>query len=130
MLNAPGTRYSMEEEEDSEAKYYVFGLYKETEGQRIRTERRLWIERSSLTIARQQLYLDNGQIASDITYSDPIAIDGFLLPLKIHIDRPLDGYALDLEFKSWRINPDLADNTFVLTPPEGAQIILLKEKAL
>jgi len=50
------------------------------------------------------------------------------LPLKMHIDRPLDGYALDMEFKNWRINPDLADNAFILTPPEGAQIIHLIDK--
>ena len=46
----------------------------------------------------------------------------------IHIDRPLDGYALNLEFKSWRIDPDLPDNAFSLKLPEGVQIIHLVEK--
>jgi len=39
-----------------------------------------------------------------------------------------DGYALNLEFKSWRIDPDLPDNAFVLKLPEGAQLIHLIEK--
>jgi hypothetical protein len=128
-IGVPDTRYSMIEEADSEAKYYVLGFFREGDGKMIHTERRLWIERSSLTIARQQVYLNEGQMVSDITYSNPVLVDGFSLPLKMHIDRPLDGYALDLEFKSWRINPDLADNAFVLTPTAGAQIIHLREKA-
>ena len=128
IIDASETRYSLEEASDIEAKYYVLGFYSEGSGQRIYTTRKLWIERSSLTIARQQIYQNEGQILSDITYSNPILVDGFHLPLKMHIDRPLDGYALDMEFKSWRTNPDLADNAFVLTPPEGAQIIQLIEK--
>jgi outer membrane lipoprotein-sorting protein len=126
-INAPKIRHSMIEESGQDAKYYILGFYTESGGPRIYTNRRIWIERSSLTIARQQIYLDEGQITSDITYSDEVLIDGFYLPLKIHIDRPLDGYALDMEFKSWRINPELADNAFVLTPPEGAQIIKFGE---
>jgi hypothetical protein len=128
-IDVPGTRYSKEEESDGEAKYYVLGFYKEGAGHRIHTDRRIWIERSSLTIARQQIYLDDGQIVSDITYLNVARIDGFALPLKMHIDRPLDGYALDMEFKSWRVNPELGDNAFVLTPHAGAQLIHLKEKA-
>ncbi|MBN1566751.1 MAG: hypothetical protein JXA73_02825 [Acidobacteria bacterium] len=128
-MDLPGTRFSLIEEEDSNAKYYVLGFYKEGAELRLHTERRIWIERSSLTVVRQQIYLDEGQIASDITYSGHNTIDGFLMPLKIYINRPHDGYSLDLEFKSWRINPDLADNAFVLTPPEGVEIIHLKEKA-
>ncbi len=128
-MDAPDTRNSIEEESDSEAKYYVLGFYREGKGQRIHTTRRIWIERSSLTIARQQVYLDDGRILSDIAYTSIVPVGGFNLPLKMHIDRPLDEYALDLEFKSWQINPDLADNAFVMTPHEGAQVIHLAEKA-
>jgi hypothetical protein len=122
-IDSTGSRHSMEEAADSEAKYYVLAFYKDGVGERIHTTRKIWIERSSLAIARQQIYLDEGQMASDVVYSDISRVDGFYLPFKIHIDRPLDGYALDMEFKSWQINPDLADNAFVLTPHAGAQII-------
>jgi outer membrane lipoprotein-sorting protein len=128
-IDAPGFRYSMIEESDHEAKYYVLESYREGMGQRIYVDRKIWIERSSLNIARQQVYLDEGQMVGDITYSNAVLIEGFYLPLIMHIDRPLDGYALNIEFKSWRINPDLADNAFVLTTPEGTQTIHLIEKA-
>ncbi len=127
-IGEPGSLYSLEESSDSEAKYYVLAFYREGLRRRIHTERKLWIERSSLTIARQQVYLESGQLESDITYSNSIPIDGYYLPTTMRIDRPLDGYALNLEFKSWRINPVLADNAFILTPPAGAQVIHLSEK--
>ena len=73
--------------------------------------------------------MEEGQIASDILYSNMTRVEDLHLPLRIHIDRPLDGYALNLEFKDWRINrDDLPDNAFVLTPPPKAQIKPLKEK--
>jgi hypothetical protein len=128
-IDAPGILYSKDEQADNEAKYYILGFYREGTGHRIHTDRRIWIERSTLTIARQQVYMEDGRLVSDITYSNVSSIDGIYLPLRINIDRPLDGYALRLEFKNWRINPDLADNAFVLTPHSGAQIIHLKEKA-
>ena len=113
---------------DPEAKYYVLSVYRESATKRIHAVRKLWIERSSLSIARQQVYLDEGQMVSDIVYSNETEVDGLKLPLRIHIDRPLDGYALNLEFKSWRIDPDLPDNAFSLKLPEGVQIIHLIEK--
>jgi hypothetical protein len=92
--------------------------------------RRIWIERSELAIARQQIFQEDGQIVSDIQYSGMERTnDAFLLPLKIHLDRPLDGYALNMEFKSksWRVNSGLPDSAFVQPPPNGAQIVHLKE---
>ena len=67
-------------------------------------------------------------MVSDIAYSNEVEVSGLKLPLHIHVDRPLDGYALDLEFKSWRINPELPDNAFLLKLPEGVQVIHLVEK--
>jgi hypothetical protein len=127
-IDAPGFLYSMEEENDPGSKYYVLSVYREGATKRIHAVRKIWIERSSLSVARQQVYLDEGQLVSDILYSDETEVDGLKLPLRIHIDRPLDGYALNLEFKSWRIDPDLPDNAFTLKLPEGVQVIHLIEK--
>lgn len=127
-IGAPGFLHSMEEATDPGAKYYVLNVYKEGATKRIHTVRKIWIERSSLSVARQQVYLDEGQMVSDIVYSDETEVDGLKLPLRIHLDRPMDGYALDLEFKSWRIDPDLPDNAFSLKLPEGVQVIHLIEK--
>jgi len=126
--DAPGIRLSLEEARDASAKYYVLAVYRDTGGVRIQTVRRIWIERSELAIARQQIFQEDGQIVSDIQYSGMERINDVFLPLKIHMDRPLDGYALNMEFKSksWRANLELPDSAFIQTPPGGAQIIHLK----
>jgi hypothetical protein len=124
------TRIALEEDVDAEAKYYVLTIYKEGIASVSYTLRKIWIERASLTIARQRFFDEKGMIVGDVVYSGMEMLEGFALPLKIHMDRPREGYALDLEFNegSWRVNPRLQDKAFVLTPPQGAKIIHLEEK--
>jgi hypothetical protein len=127
---AADMRISMEEDMDAAAKYYAISVYREVSAPLIDVLRRIWIERSSMTIAHRRLFGEQGEIVGDIVYSDMSLTDSFYLPLEIHMDRPHDGYALDMEFTkgSWRINSGLPDRAFILKPPEGAKIIPLKEK--
>lgn len=131
-FDAPGIWVGVHEQTDSRSSYYVLTVNREGEqkgsARRIHTLRKIWIERVGMTIARQQVFADEGQVVSDILYSDQAKIQGFSLPLRIQIDRPLDGYTLDLKFKTWTINPGLPDDAFELTAPPGAEIIPLKEK--
>jgi hypothetical protein len=126
----PGTRIIMEEDMDPDANYYALSICREGTARRDYIVRRIWIERSSLTIARQRLFGEDGQILSDIVYSNMNLTDGFYLPQEIHMDRPQDGYTFDMEFNSdrWRVNSDLRDKAFILTPPEGSRIIHLTDK--
>jgi outer membrane lipoprotein-sorting protein len=79
-------------------------------------------------VVKQQTFETDGRIASKIQYSGHTLVDGLLLPLSIHIERPSDGYVLDMQFKSWRVNPDMPATAFVLSPPQGAQRVVLKER--
>jgi hypothetical protein len=131
-LNSPELRITMEEDKDSESKYYIISLYKDDGSRRIHTLRRIWIERSKLVIWRQQFYLDDGQVESNIhyEYSNTEKQDSPKLPTKVHMERPIDGYTLTMEFSSgsWRINSGLEEKAFVLPIPPGAEIIRLNEK--
>ena len=138
--DAPGVLVETEENVTADAKYYVVSVFRDSEdlveggarrihaARRINAAKRVWIERSGLTVARQQIYQEDGRIMSDVTYADFVLSDGLALPLKIRIDRPLDGYTLDMEFKNWRVNPELPENAFILPPPSGAQIVPFKER--
>jgi hypothetical protein len=127
-IDEPGIRFSIEEQADTRTKYYVLTVLREGVNPRIYVVRRIWIERVGLTIARQQVFTDEGEIASDIVYSNETSVDGFSLPQRIRIDRPLDAYSLDVEFKNWRINPDLPNEAFIMAQHPGAQIIHLQER--
>jgi hypothetical protein len=121
--NTPEIRVALEEDKDDSRRFYILSFYREGTPPRIHVLRKLWIERTGLTIARQQVYFEDGKIESDIAYSNQSQQDGFPMPLKIHIDRPQDGYALDMEFGSWKVNSDLPDSAFILNPPPEAQIV-------
>src|SRR5262245_7492916 len=127
-LDNPRVRVSMQEDQDATAKYYLLSIFEDLGQKRLRSLRRLWIERSELMVVKQQTFAEDGSIASLIQYSNFTPIEGLLLPLSIRIERPSDGYVLDMQFKSWRVNPEIPAAAFVLSPPAGAQRVVLKEK--
>jgi hypothetical protein len=108
-------------------RYYVLNFNQQGAGNRIYVMRKIWIERTGLTIARQQVYSEGGQIVSDIQYFEQKRFNGLLLPLTINIDRPIDGYSLKLEFEDWQVNLDLQDKDFFINHP-GAETVHLIEK--
>lgn len=127
-INEPGIRVAITDEADARTKYYLLQVIREGAAPRSHIVRRIWIERVGLTIARQQVFTFEGQIESDIVYSNETRVQGFSLPQRIRIDRPLDAYSLDVELKNWRINQNLPDDAFVMPPHPGAKTIHLKER--
>jgi len=123
-----GVRVALEEEQDAGAKYYVLSLFREKGGHELQPLRRVWIERSQLVPVREVYFTDEGSIASITSFSNFAPTEGLLLPLSVMMNRPADGYSLNLQMKSWRVNPSLPADAFVLTPPAGAEQVALKEK--
>lgn len=128
MLNQTDLRISSTEEEDAQAKYYVLTILQEAGGVEMRALRRLKIERSEMVVVEEETFNETGRVASIVDYSDLARFDGVLLPHAIRIERPIDGYSLDLHFKDWRLNPNLDDSAFVLNPGPRAERVILKEK--
>ncbi len=126
-LSEPDSYLMSEEDRDATTKYYVLSLVKGEGGKIIHPRRRLWIDRSVLAVTRQELFDDGGRVVSDITYAQLAPVGDMLLPFAIKIERPVDGYSLDMQFKDWRVNPELEPKDFEFTPP-GAQRVELKEK--
>jgi len=126
---SPDTRIAAKQDEAGDgAMSYLISVFKEGGDSRLIPIRDIWIERTRLTIARQQVYLASGERASIIEYLGHVETDGFLLPLEVRMDRPLDGYLMDMQFRSWRVNPHLPDSAFVLEPPEGARRVQFEEE--
>jgi hypothetical protein len=127
-LGSPGIRVSRTERQDAEAKYYVLTILQDTAGPELRTLLQLWIERSQLAVVREETYSETGQLTGVVERSEMTEFAGVLLPCDIRIDRPADGYALELRFRDWRVNPDLSDADFAINAPPGAERVTLKEK--
>lgn len=122
-----GLRIAMREEQDADAKYYVVSLFQDAAPSRLSPVRDLWIERSTMNVVRQVTYEPDGAVASKIWYRR-LSTDSVPLPLSMRIERPADGYSIDLEVKEWKLNPSFDNNPFQLSAPAGARQIVLKEK--
>jgi hypothetical protein len=123
-----GVRMSMTAWQDAAAKYYILAIQRDTGSIETHTLRWLWIERSQMAVVKDVTYTDAGEIAGMADYSDFSNIEGFLLPQAIRIDRPMDGYSLDLDVRDWRVNPKLEDANFILNAPPDVERVVLKEK--
>jgi len=123
-------RISLEESADKIAKYYIISVYREGIQPLIHVTRRIWIERSQLVISRIQSFDEAGRLTGDVEYSEMTPVEGFLLPMKIDLARPEDGYSLTLEFANgrWGVNSGLDDDSFVLPLREGTEIVALRER--
>jgi outer membrane lipoprotein-sorting protein len=127
-ISNPQMKISLEEDRDTTAKYYVVSVFRESGPHRLRVLRRIWFERSALAVVRQKTFEEDGSVSSIITYSNLAPVEGLLMPLLIRLERPGDGYSLDMEFKNWRANSEIPDTSFTLAKPPAAQVVQLKEK--
>jgi hypothetical protein len=82
--------------------------------------RRFWFDRThDLRLTRQQIFDGNGEVMTDVQYSDYRKLSGDspdLWPSVILVTRPHDGYSARLLFSEERfeVNPELPANAFVL----------------
>ncbi len=124
-VNSLRYRYFLEETEDSQFKYYVVGVLDVGDAsQVVRLVRKLWIERSTLHLVRQQYY-DSGERVSSITYDHSNEIDGLLIPSDIQIERGRENYriALELAQEGIKVNPSIREGVFEVPVPPGAELI-------
>lgn len=122
-------RYSLEENQDAQYKYYVVDVFKvEENSQVLQLLRKIWIERSRLHLARQQFFR-GPEIVSVVDYSDPVDVQGKLVSTRVNIDRPLDGYSIAFTFQADKLelNRSVKEDAFKLQQPPGAELIQVDE---
>ncbi len=116
--------YFCQDADEGSGQYYVIGVLRRpvTAGL-ISLERRIWFDRSNLQISRVQLYGPQGAVLEDIRYSGYAGPGGIRYPYRIEINRPTDGYSLNLTILRATFNQPIADEKFSLTKPPSAQLI-------
>jgi hypothetical protein len=125
----PEYRYYVEEDQDARFKYYVLGVLRAEEGSRaLRLIRKIWIERSSLRVWRQQYYRGT-EVESSIVYESPLEMGAKLVSTVVRINRPIDRYSIDFEFQpgSVELNREVRSEAFSLERPPGSELIEVTE---
>jgi outer membrane lipoprotein-sorting protein len=88
--------------------------------------REVWFDRQDLTIVRQKIYDDRGNVASDTSYSKWQLYNGVSFPAHIDINRRLDGYGVAIEILKMDMNKEITNSKFVLERPEGSKLQVIQ----
>ncbi len=107
---------------DSENALYMLHLIHKMESGDLRPSRMIWFDRVDLTIVRQMVFNEGGDIVSDTRYNKWQNYNGVAFPAHMDITRPLDGYGVVIDIDQMQMNKPLTDEQFSLARPEGSQL--------
>jgi hypothetical protein len=97
-------------------------LRRQGDSQQLLPVRVIHISRTNLLPSQQDEYDSHGTLVTKTNYSDYQTFDQIPYPTRILIDRPVDGYQLDLTILKLNFNLTLEDNQFELKLPAGTKI--------
>ncbi len=131
-LDNPELSYYIVEEDDGAFRYYVLVVLGRTSGSsRLSLHRKIWIERSSMQVRKQQYFMDS-RVISDIVYGPSVQVENRLVPTTVRINRPLDQYSIDFEIEteSVRLDRELKPGVFAVPKPPGAEFIRVEDEKI
>ncbi len=128
-----GSPVLFEEFNADPARYYVLTLLRQSP--RLELDRRIWFDRTDLSVVRVQLYGAAGRLVSDIRYADwqpaaagsAAAQPGARYPRHIWLARPHDDYQLELRVIRLTLNEEIAADRFRLEQPPGTELVRVGE---
>jgi len=128
-LNNPQVKYSFNLQTENRHSYYVFTFMNVSgQGPEVQTLEKLWIDRSeNLEVTRKQIFGSDGNIETDVEYSNYQKEGNVRFPQMVVIHRPVEDYTLKLAFQKTTINESLPDSTFNLERPEGSELVQIAQ---
>jgi hypothetical protein len=105
---------------DEDNAFYIIPVVRENSNGQLQLIRSIWFNRYNLTIARQFIFDDKGNILTDARYTDWKSYDNVPFPKHIEINRPKDEYAVVIDVVKMDINKGVSEDKFALPQPEGS----------
>jgi outer membrane lipoprotein-sorting protein len=105
---------------DEDDASYIIHIVREPSPGQLRLVRAVWFSRIDLSLSRQLIYDNDGNILTDARYSDWRVYDNVRFPNHIEINRPRDEYGVVIDIVKMDINKGVSDDKFVLNQPEGS----------
>ena len=121
-----GARALFEESNAPPARYYVLTQLGETSAG-LEITRKIWFDRTDLSVARLQLYAPAGRLLADIRYADWEPVADVPYPRHLWIERPREDYRLEIRITQLTLNEDVAAERFRLAQPPGTELVRVGE---
>jgi hypothetical protein len=103
---------------DEDNAFYIIPVVHENGNGQLQLSRSIWFNRYNLSIARQFIFDENGNILTDARYTDWKSYDNVPFPKHIEINRPKDEYAVVIDVVKMDINKGVSQDKFTLAQPE------------
>jgi len=116
-----------EEEQAPTGQYYVLDVVVPTSAGELSLKRKVWFDRSNLSISRLQLYGAEGSLREDVDYADYRDFQGISYPGEITLKRPAEGYKLSIAIEKATFNQPISPEKFILKKPPNATLVKLGE---
>ena len=84
--------------------------------------RKYWFNRSDLQLARLMILDDRTEVVTDAWYREWQEDNGLPFPRFIRIERPQDGYELEIEILRPGVNAEIPDESFELALPRDVEV--------
>ena len=127
--------YYREEETRSGRQYYVISVLEAAhqgegvERVELALKRKIWFDRSTLDIARLELYGPEGGLVEDVRYSHYQDFPEVRYPTHIEVERPVEDYSLAITIlDDPKFNQPIPPEKFELRKPANAQLVELGEE--
>jgi hypothetical protein len=107
---------------DEDNAFYIIPVVHENGNGQLQLTRSIWFNRYNLSIARQFIFDEVGNILTDARYTEWQAYDNVPFPKHIEINRPKDEYAVVITVVKMDINKGVSQDKFALAQPEGSTL--------
>ena len=125
-IDAANEKFFIEESHALTGQYfYILNIVEPNGAGELSLKRRVWFDRSNLSISRLQLYGHAGKLLEDIDYAGYRDFQGIRYPAEITLNRPEEGYALTITLQKATFNQPIPADKFVLKQPPKSTLVEL-----
>jgi outer membrane lipoprotein-sorting protein len=133
---SPQTPVLLEQNSQPTANFYVLTVVREAKGGGSNAnasnwgiDRKIWFDRSDLTMARIDTFDSDGKAVSITRYSNWDMFGGVPYPRQILLNRPLNDYQLQLAITKLTANEAITPDRFDLEQPQGTELVQVGEES-
>jgi len=113
--------------DETKSVYILMCIHHDTGSDTYTLSRNLYFDRHTLALTRQKTFDTHGYITSQTRYADWKTFAGVEFPTTIDMQRPQDGYELNLKVTDLKMNgPEITAEKFVLAQPPNARLKVLR----
>ncbi|HXH50867.1 MAG TPA: hypothetical protein VNM47_16100 [Terriglobia bacterium] len=105
--------------------YYVLNIVEPNGTGELSLKRKVWFDRSDLSISGLQIYGPGGALIEGVDYAAYRDFQGIRYPAQITLNRPGEGYTLSITVEKATFNQLIPAEKFVLNKPPNATLVEL-----